>query len=147
MVDHHRSSPLVSERAGTPDAISDEVSATRCSDNLPSRPHPPSPRLGDALAAVRESARAHLPPRRFPLCVFERSAQVSTQENVSDGENTVRKAAIDKIIRDSNVQTSEWNQLICPITMYRCEGDLSYLCPEYGCARKGGLSPRSEENF
>ena len=35
----------------------------------------------------------------------------------------------------------------CPITGCPCEGDLSYLCEEYGCARKGGLSPRSEENF
>jgi hypothetical protein len=36
---------------------------------------------------------------------------------------------------------------LCPITNYPCEGDLSYLCEEYGCARKGGLSPRSDENF
>lgn len=38
------------------------------------------------------------------------------------------------------------SSLICPITARRCEGDLSYLCGDYGCARKGGLSPRSEEN-
>jgi hypothetical protein len=37
--------------------------------------------------------------------------------------------------------------LLCPITGHPCEGDLSYLCEEYGCARKGGLSPRSQENF
>jgi hypothetical protein len=36
--------------------------------------------------------------------------------------------------------------LMCPITARRCEGDLSYLCEDYGCARKGGLSPHSEEN-
>jgi hypothetical protein len=35
----------------------------------------------------------------------------------------------------------------CPITGRRCEGDLSYLCEDYGCARKGGLSPHSYENF
>ena len=35
---------------------------------------------------------------------------------------------------------------LCPITGYPCEGDLSHLCEDYGCARKGGLSPRSEEN-
>jgi hypothetical protein len=35
----------------------------------------------------------------------------------------------------------------CPITAYPCEGNLSYLCEEYGCARKGGLSPHSEENL
>jgi len=34
----------------------------------------------------------------------------------------------------------------CPITGYPCEGDLSYLCADYGCARKGGLSPHSDEN-
>jgi hypothetical protein len=38
-------------------------------------------------------------------------------------------------------------QETCPVTGYACEGDLSHLCEEYGCARKGGLSPRSEENF
>jgi hypothetical protein len=37
--------------------------------------------------------------------------------------------------------------LLCPTTGYPCEGDLSYLCEEYGCARKGGLSPHSHENF
>jgi hypothetical protein len=35
---------------------------------------------------------------------------------------------------------------LCPITNYPCEGDLSYLCEDYGCARKGGLSPHSNEN-
>jgi hypothetical protein len=37
--------------------------------------------------------------------------------------------------------------LRCPITGYWCEGDLSHLCEDFGCARKGGLSPRSDENF
>jgi hypothetical protein len=36
---------------------------------------------------------------------------------------------------------------VCPITRRPCEGDLAYLCEEYGCARKGGLSPHSDENF
>ena len=34
----------------------------------------------------------------------------------------------------------------CPITGHPCEGDLSHLCEDYGCARKGGLSPNSDEN-
>lgn len=38
-------------------------------------------------------------------------------------------------------------RVICPITAYPCEGDLSHLCEKYGCARKGGLSPHSEENL
>lgn len=37
--------------------------------------------------------------------------------------------------------------VLCPITRYPCEGDLSYLCEDYGCARKGGLSPHSDENL
>jgi hypothetical protein len=36
---------------------------------------------------------------------------------------------------------------LCPITGRPCKGDRAYLCPEYGCARKGGLSPQSDENF
>lgn len=42
---------------------------------------------------------------------------------------------------------AEESHTLCPITGYLCDGDLSHLCREYGCARKGGLSPRSEENF
>ena len=39
------------------------------------------------------------------------------------------------------------SQLPCPITGCPCEGDLAYLCEDYGCARKGGLSPHSDENL
>jgi hypothetical protein len=46
-----------------------------------------------------------------------------------------------------NYDDNEPTLLRCPITSYPCEGDLSYLCEDYGCARKGGLSPHSEENL
>jgi hypothetical protein len=46
--------------------------------------------------------------------------------------------------RDANSGGSA--SLICPITRAPCEGDLSHLCEDYGCARKGGLSPHSHEN-
>ena len=36
---------------------------------------------------------------------------------------------------------------ICPLTGHPREGDLAYLCEDYGCARKGGLSPHSNENL
>ena len=39
------------------------------------------------------------------------------------------------------------SRVLCPITGHPCEGDLSYLCEDYGCARKGGLSPHSHENL
>jgi hypothetical protein len=35
----------------------------------------------------------------------------------------------------------------CSITGAPCEGDQAHLCIEWGCARKGGLSPISHENF
>jgi len=38
-------------------------------------------------------------------------------------------------------------RVLCPVTRHPCEGDLSYLCEDYGCARKGGLSPHSHENL
>jgi len=50
-------------------------------------------------------------------------------------------------IEDGELKPADCELIICPITRHPCEGDLAYLCPEYGCARKGGLSPRSEENF
>jgi hypothetical protein len=49
---------------------------------------------------------------------------------------------------DRDLDPDNWKEVVmCPITRRPCEGDLAYLCPEYGCARKGGLSPRSNENF
>jgi hypothetical protein len=69
---------------------------------------------------------------------------------------TYRKRAITESVKvrdngsteNCELGPSDWKQLIlCPVTGRPCEGDLAYLCPEYGCARKGGLSSRSEENF
>jgi hypothetical protein len=49
---------------------------------------------------------------------------------------------------DRELKPGDWDRrIICPITRHPCEGDLAYLCSDYGCARKGGLSPRSDENF
>jgi hypothetical protein len=45
--------------------------------------------------------------------------------------------------RESNKQSL----FVCPLTGRRCEGDLAYLCEDYGCARKAGLSPHSAENL
>ena len=49
-------------------------------------------------------------------------------------------------IRTAFHSRSSMQLFLCPITNYPCEGDLSYLCEDYGCARKGGLSPHSDEN-
>ena len=58
-----------------------------------------------------------------------------------------KQTASVKVQRDSRAKELGSSFMLCPVTGYPCEGDLAYLCPEYGCARKGGLSPRSEENF
>ena len=34
----------------------------------------------------------------------------------------------------------------CPVTGELCRGILAHLCEDYGCARKGGLSPNPGEN-
>jgi hypothetical protein len=58
------------------------------------------------------------------------------------------KVQRDSRTKDDELRLRNWKQLmLCPVTGHPCEGDLAHLCPEYGCARKGGLSPRSEENF
>ena len=75
--------------------------------------------------------------RRFVLMGTEWK-QAMTTTNHGHGN---RQTEVELKSRDGN------QRIICPITGRLCEGDLAYLCPDYGCARKGGLSPRSEENF
>jgi hypothetical protein len=43
--------------------------------------------------------------------------------------------------------SAEFDDMLVVPLEYPCGGDLSYLCEDYGCARKGGLSPHSHENF
>jgi hypothetical protein len=38
-------------------------------------------------------------------------------------------------------------RMICPITAHPCDGDRSFVCEEFGCARKGGLSPSCCDAF
>jgi hypothetical protein len=59
--------------------------------------------------------------------------------------DTIKGTAI--AVRLAERNHAPLSALMCPITGCRCEGDLSYRCEDYGCARKGGLSPHSHENF
>ena len=71
-----------------------------------------------------------------------------TDSVISFGFEPNREDAITP--RDVDWSTSNYRRhapFLCPTTRYPCEGDLSHLCEEYGCARKGGLSPRSSENL
>jgi hypothetical protein len=64
---------------------------------------------------------------------------------IADAYNTINGVIIGAKLEQSNNDSQ--SRVLCPITSYPCEGDLSYLCEDYGCARKGGLSPHSHENF
>ena len=63
---------------------------------------------------------------------------------ITSDRDTSNRAAIG--VRSQPSNHDQWSRPTCPITGRRCEGDLSYLCEDYGCARKGGLSPHSHEN-
>jgi len=47
---------------------------------------------------------------------------------------TIKAKSISRT-EDRELIPADWKQL----TRHPCEGDLAYLCPEYGCARKGGF--------
>jgi hypothetical protein len=52
---------------------------------------------------------------------------------------TIKAKSISRT-EDRELIPADWKQLIIyPITRHPCEGDLAYLCPEYGCARKSGF--------
>ena len=50
-------------------------------------------------------------------------------------------------VLDLSGNHSDKSGVTCPITGYPCAGDRAHLCEDYGCARKGGLSPYSDENI
>lgn len=47
---------------------------------------------------------------------------------------------------DTAPRGDDGGRIRCPITGEWCRGILAYLCEDYGCARKGGLSPNPDEN-
>ena len=61
------------------------------------------------------------------------------------GYSTIKFVLIGAKLGQSNDRSQ--SHILCPITRYPREDDLSYLCEDYGCARKRGLSPFSQENL
>ncbi|MGN6573956.1 MAG: hypothetical protein ACTHLO_21305 [Pseudolabrys sp.] len=47
---------------------------------------------------------------------------------------------------DTGPRRDDDGPIRCPITGEFCRGVLAHLCEDYGCARKGGLSPHPGEN-
>jgi hypothetical protein len=56
-------------------------------------------------------------------------------------------ADVDDRIKSVQSNHDSHSRILCPIAGRPCEGDLFYLCEDYGCAGKGGLSPHSQENL
>jgi hypothetical protein len=47
---------------------------------------------------------------------------------------------------DTGPRDDDGGRIRCPVTGELCTGILAHLCEDYGCARKGGLSPHPDEN-
>jgi len=75
-----------------------------------------------------------------------RDSKTSLRRPKADAEATLRESLWEDPWFFTGTQPAVEAPFPCPVTGYQCEGDLSYLCEDYGCARKGGLSPRSDEN-
>jgi len=51
------------------------------------------------------------------------------------------------IVEPGRRDDDDGGRIRCPITGELCRGVLAHLCEDYGCARKGGLSPDPREDF
>jgi hypothetical protein len=84
------------------------------------------------------------------LAVLERYGHLieGPQPNARTAHRYVSEARTSSYRFDSLVsQAGEGTTIRCSITGAPCEGDRAHLCDEWGCARKGGRSPISHENF
>jgi hypothetical protein len=97
---------------------------------------------------VNQTDRVVVPHRKDNRGIMQSRAARMAFMATSSKQTAVVKVQRGSGIKDHDLRPREWKQfMMCPVTGRLCKGDLAYLCPEYGCARKGGLSPRSEENF
>jgi hypothetical protein len=70
-----------------------------------------------------------------------------SQSRTPGSQNLARSGDATRLETGSTVSPAVLGMRIrCSITGSPCEGDRAYLCDEWGCARKGGISPISHEN-
>jgi hypothetical protein len=75
-------------------------------------------------------------------------SEAQTEARALGKPGRAREAQSKSRVIDTTVgQPSFGISVRCSITGAPCEGDRAHLCVEWGCARKGGLSPISHENF
>jgi hypothetical protein len=110
------------------------------------------PNVTRALGRTIGSFMRHLLEAMYESRREQAVAVLARYGDLIDSETQVsssvsRNPAIPGGSRSAAGQAGYGIRIRCSITGAPCEGDRAELCVEWGCARKGGLSPISHENF
>jgi len=104
------------------------------------------------LVAIHESRRKQamlVIGRNADLIAIKAGDRASNSrkplEPIRDASMTTPRA--NEVMKDPKYAMTRRQRVNCPVTASPCEGDLAYLCHDWGCARKGGFSPVSHENL
>ncbi len=110
------------------------------------------PKVALALGRAAESFMRHLLEAMYESRREQAVAVLSRYGKLIDPEAQAHSPVSRKPAMPDNSRTAAGPAVYgmhirCSITGAPCEGDRAELCIEWGCARKGGLSPISHENF
>jgi len=96
--------------------------------------------LSDAVQALKRIAAA-LVERLFVAMLESRRKQIAAMMAQYGSAIGAERES------EASGPTNRPVSIRCAVTGAPCEGDLAHLCDDWGCARKGGFSPVSHENF
>ena len=99
--------------------------------------------IGRFVAAMHESRRR----RAAAIMAHYGTATGAERKSEASGSGEHRSKWKAEVMHFEAEGASRPMRIRCVITGAPCEGDLAHLCADWGCARKGGLSPVSHENF
>ena len=107
--------------------------------------------VAQAIQALFERSEEHIIIAHYSGCRWCDSTERELNPNFM-GERSWFEIGLRHAMTESHfwehprfwASVSDWSQrsqsrLSCPITGYTCEGDLSHLCEDYGCAPQGRL--------
>jgi len=103
-----------------------------------------------AAALIERFVAAMLESRRTQIAVImAQYGSAIDAEHKSETSRSGKPWSKEKaeVMRFESGPPSRPVRMRCVVTGAPCEGDLAHLCDDWGCARKGGLSPISHENF